>query len=58
MDYLTEGDEATADMIRCVGHDSNIHLKSLKSDTVSVTGVGVSTTAMVLACWQRFGAGF
>ncbi|XP_009580889.1 PREDICTED: axonemal dynein light chain domain-containing protein 1 [Fulmarus glacialis] len=38
MDYLTEGNEATADMIRYVGHDSNIHLKSLKSDIVSVTG--------------------
>lgn len=27
-------------MIRYVGHDSNIHLKSLKSDIISVTGVG------------------
>lgn len=57
MDYLTEDNEATADVIRYVGHDSNVHLKSLKSDIVSVTGVGVSTTPMVLACWQRFGAG-
>ncbi|NXI74331.1 AXDN1 protein, partial [Anseranas semipalmata] len=37
-DDLSEGDEATADMIRYVGHDSNIHLKSLKSDIISVTG--------------------
>ncbi|XP_025956754.2 axonemal dynein light chain domain-containing protein 1 [Dromaius novaehollandiae] len=37
-DFLTEGDEATADMIRYVGHDFNIHLKSLKSDIISVTG--------------------
>ncbi|CAN0223039.1 unnamed protein product [Bubo scandiacus] len=44
MDYLTEDNEATADMIRYIGHDSNIHLKSLKSDIVSVTGIGVSTT--------------
>ncbi|XP_050568304.1 axonemal dynein light chain domain-containing protein 1 [Cygnus atratus] len=37
-DDLSEGGEATADMIRYVGHDSNIHLKSLKSDIISVTG--------------------
>ncbi|NXQ83696.1 AXDN1 protein, partial [Nyctibius grandis] len=37
-DYLTEDNEATADMIRYVGHDSKIHLKSLKSDVISVTG--------------------
>ncbi|NWZ22004.1 AXDN1 protein, partial [Asarcornis scutulata] len=37
-DDLSEGDEATEDMIRYVGHDSNIHLKSLKSDIISVTG--------------------
>lgn len=43
MGYVTEDKEATADMIRYVGHDSNVHLKSLKSDVVSVTGVGVST---------------
>ncbi|NXC41116.1 AXDN1 protein, partial [Penelope pileata] len=35
---LSEGDEAAADMIRYIGHDSNIHLKSLKSATISVTG--------------------
>ncbi|XP_030351759.1 axonemal dynein light chain domain-containing protein 1 isoform X2 [Strigops habroptila] len=38
MDYLIEDSEATADMIRYVGHDSNVHLKSLKSDSVTVTG--------------------
>eukprot|EP00076_Gallus_gallus_P043271 XP_025008809.1 axonemal dynein light chain domain-containing protein 1 [Gallus gallus] len=37
-DDMSEGDEATADMIRYVGQDSNIHLKSLKSDIISVTG--------------------
>nr|XP_021141410.1 axonemal dynein light chain domain-containing protein 1 isoform X2 [Columba livia] len=37
-DSLTDNNEATADMIRYVGHDSNVHLKSLKSDIVSVTG--------------------
>lgn len=46
-DSLTHEDEATADMIRYVGHDSNVHLKSLKSDIVSVTGVRVSTAPMV-----------
>ncbi|KAM9283160.1 axonemal dynein light chain domain-containing protein 1 [Morus bassanus] len=44
MDYLTEENEATADMIRYVGHDSNIHLKSLKSDIVSVTGREMTAT--------------
>nr|XP_009489131.1 PREDICTED: axonemal dynein light chain domain-containing protein 1 [Pelecanus crispus] len=44
MDCLTEDDEATADMIRYVGHDSNIHLKSLKSDIVSVTGREMTAT--------------
>ncbi|NXG89773.1 AXDN1 protein, partial [Stercorarius parasiticus] len=44
MDYLTEDKEATADMIRYVGHDSNIHLKSLKSDIVSVTGREMTAT--------------
>ncbi|XP_069646827.1 axonemal dynein light chain domain-containing protein 1 [Haliaeetus albicilla] len=44
MDYLTEDNEATADMIRYVGHDSNIHLKSLKSDIVSVTGRTMTAT--------------
>ncbi|NXV93485.1 AXDN1 protein, partial [Calonectris borealis] len=44
MDYLTEDNEATADMIRYVGHDSNIHLKSLKSDIVSVTGREMTAT--------------
>ncbi|OXB53312.1 hypothetical protein ASZ78_014789 [Callipepla squamata] len=34
-DGRSEGDEATVDMIRYVGQDSNIHLKS---DIVSVTG--------------------
>ncbi|XP_068807894.1 axonemal dynein light chain domain-containing protein 1 isoform X2 [Struthio camelus] len=43
-DYLTEGDEATTDMIRYVGHDFNIHLKSLKSDIVSVTGREMTAT--------------
>ncbi|NXJ10988.1 AXDN1 protein, partial [Odontophorus gujanensis] len=37
-DGRSEGDEATVDMIRYVGRDSNIHLKSLKSDIISVTG--------------------
>lgn len=37
-------------MIRYVGHDSNIHLKSLKSDIISVTGVGGSATLRALAC--------
>lgn len=46
---MSEGDEATADMIRYVGQDSNIHLKSLKSDIISVTGVGIFTTLMFLA---------
>lgn len=58
MNYLTEDSKALADMIRYVGHDSNIHLKPLKSDVILVTGVGVSTTPMFLACWQRLGAGF
>ncbi|XP_008937154.1 PREDICTED: axonemal dynein light chain domain-containing protein 1 [Merops nubicus] len=44
MDYLTEHSEAAADMIRYVGHDSNIHLKSLKSDNVSVTGREMTAT--------------
>ncbi|KAM6199872.1 axonemal dynein light chain domain-containing protein 1 [Sarcoramphus papa] len=44
MDYLTEDNEATADIIRYVGHDSNIHLKSLKSDIVSVTGREMTAT--------------
>ncbi|NXL41582.1 AXDN1 protein, partial [Podilymbus podiceps] len=43
-DYLTEDNEATADMIRYVGRDSNIHLKSLKSDIVSVTGREMTAT--------------
>ncbi|XP_048799760.1 axonemal dynein light chain domain-containing protein 1 isoform X4 [Lagopus muta] len=37
-DDMSEGDEATTDVIRYVGQDSNIHLKSLKSDIISVTG--------------------
>ncbi|NWH26263.1 AXDN1 protein, partial [Grus americana] len=53
MDYLTEGDEATADMIRCVGHDSNIHLKSLKSDTVSVTGREMTATKSLTPFSQK-----
>ncbi|NXS49557.1 AXDN1 protein, partial [Balaeniceps rex] len=44
MDYLTEDNEATADKIRYIGHDSNIHLKSLKSDIVSVTGREMTAT--------------
>ncbi|NXT32816.1 AXDN1 protein, partial [Pelecanoides urinatrix] len=44
MDYLTEDNEATADMIRYLGHDSKIHLKSLKSDIVSVTGREMTAT--------------
>ncbi|NWU53164.1 AXDN1 protein, partial [Dromas ardeola] len=44
MDYLTEDNQASADMIRYVGHDSNIHLKSLKSDIVSVTGRDMTAT--------------
>ncbi|KAM6124471.1 axonemal dynein light chain domain-containing protein 1 [Pterocles gutturalis] len=44
LDCLTEDNEATADMIRCVGHDSNVHLKSLKSDIVSVTGREMTAT--------------
>ncbi|NXY74847.1 AXDN1 protein, partial [Glareola pratincola] len=44
MDYLSEDNEASADMIRYVGHDSNIHLKSLKSDIVSVTGREMTAT--------------
>ncbi|NXV43799.1 AXDN1 protein, partial [Uria aalge] len=44
MDYLTEDKEASADMIRYVGHDSNVHLKSLKSDIVSVTGREMTAT--------------
>ncbi|NXA42119.1 AXDN1 protein, partial [Eudromia elegans] len=43
-DFLTEGDETTEDMIRCVGHDLNIHLKSLKSDIISVTGGEMTAT--------------
>ncbi|NXS69741.1 AXDN1 protein, partial [Pandion haliaetus] len=43
-DYLTEDNKVTADMIRYVGHDSNIHLKSLKSDIVSVTGREMTAT--------------
>ncbi|NWI13009.1 AXDN1 protein, partial [Crypturellus soui] len=48
-DFLTEGDE---DMIRCVGHDSNIHLKSLKSDIVSVTG-GEMTASKSSTCFAQ-----
>ncbi|NXH70266.1 AXDN1 protein, partial [Hydrobates tethys] len=44
MDDLTEDSKATADMIRYVGHDSNIHLKSLKSDIISVTGREMTAT--------------
>ncbi|NXL68282.1 AXDN1 protein, partial [Chordeiles acutipennis] len=44
MDYLAEDNEAAEDMIRYVGHDSNIHLKSLKSDIVSVTGRDMTAT--------------
>ncbi|NXW44019.1 AXDN1 protein, partial [Nyctiprogne leucopyga] len=44
MDYLAEDNEAMADMIRYVGYDSNIHLKSLKSDIVSVTGREMTAT--------------
>ncbi|KAM8805416.1 axonemal dynein light chain domain-containing protein 1 [Eudromia elegans] len=43
-DFLTEGDETTEDVIRCVGHDLNIHLKSLKSDIISVTGGEMTAT--------------
>lgn len=46
--YPTEDHEATADMVRYVGRDSNVHLKSLKSELVSVTGVGVSAAPLVL----------
>ncbi|KAM6264775.1 LOW QUALITY PROTEIN: axonemal dynein light chain domain-containing protein 1 [Spheniscus humboldti] len=38
VEYLTEDNEATADVIRYVGHDSNTYLKALKSDIISVTG--------------------
>ncbi|NXK26079.1 AXDN1 protein, partial [Arenaria interpres] len=44
MDYLTEDNEAAADMIRYVGRDSNVHLKSLKSDIISVTGREMTAT--------------
>ncbi|NXP08383.1 AXDN1 protein, partial [Thinocorus orbignyianus] len=44
MDYLTEDNEAAADTIRYVGHDSNVHLKSLKSDIISVTGREMTAT--------------
>ncbi|NWQ93591.1 AXDN1 protein, partial [Burhinus bistriatus] len=44
MDYPTEDNEATADMIRYVRHDSNIHLKSLKSDIITVTGREMTAT--------------
>ncbi|NWQ76352.1 AXDN1 protein, partial [Columbina picui] len=37
-DSLIDDNEVAADMIRYIGHDSNVHLKSLKSDIVSVTG--------------------
>ncbi|KAM9280646.1 axonemal dynein light chain domain-containing protein 1 [Cariama cristata] len=53
MDYLTEENEATADMIRYVGCDSNIHLQTLKSDILSVTGVGVSTAPETEICAQN-----
>ncbi|NXD87037.1 AXDN1 protein, partial [Halcyon senegalensis] len=43
-DYVTEDNEATADMIRYVGHDSNVHLKSLKSDIVLVAGREMTAT--------------
>ncbi|NXD15282.1 AXDN1 protein, partial [Nothocercus nigrocapillus] len=51
-DFLTEGDETTEDMIRCVGHDSNIHLKSLKSDIISVTG-GEMTASKWSTCFAQ-----
>ncbi|NWJ04134.1 AXDN1 protein, partial [Crypturellus undulatus] len=51
-DFLTEGDEGDEDMIRCVGHDSNIHLKSLKSDIVSVTG-GEMTASKSSTCFAQ-----
>ncbi|NXI57737.1 AXDN1 protein, partial [Chloroceryle aenea] len=44
VDYVAEDNEATADMIRYVGHDFNIHLKSLKSDIVLVTGREMTAT--------------
>ncbi|XP_067388632.1 axonemal dynein light chain domain-containing protein 1 isoform X2 [Emydura macquarii macquarii] len=37
-DSPTESGEVTEDTIRFIGHDSNIHLKSLKSTVVSVSG--------------------
>ncbi|NXH11762.1 AXDN1 protein, partial [Bucco capensis] len=42
-DDLTEDNEATSD-IRYVGYDSNIHLRSLKPDTVPVTEREITTT--------------
>lgn len=57
-DSLTDNNEATADMIRYVGHDSNVHLKSLKSDIVSVTGVRVSTPPMVYPVGRDLELGF
>ncbi|NWY05528.1 AXDN1 protein, partial [Nothoprocta ornata] len=51
-DFLTEGDETAEDMIRCVGHDLNIHLKSLKSDIVSVTG-GEMTATKSSTCFSQ-----
>ncbi|NWI65000.1 AXDN1 protein, partial [Todus mexicanus] len=43
-DYVTEDNEATADVIRYIGHDSNIHLKSLKSGIMSVIGREMTAT--------------
>ncbi|NXI42890.1 AXDN1 protein, partial [Galbula dea] len=51
--YLTEDREAPSDMIRCVGHDSNIHLKPLKSDIVSVTGEEMTATKVSTSFSQK-----
>ncbi|XP_025048225.1 axonemal dynein light chain domain-containing protein 1 isoform X2 [Alligator sinensis] len=45
--------EMTEDTIRYIGYDSNIHLKSLKSEAVSVTGREMTASKSTTACSQK-----
>ncbi|XP_019386463.1 PREDICTED: axonemal dynein light chain domain-containing protein 1 isoform X2 [Crocodylus porosus] len=52
-DDPTVSGEMTEDTIRYIGHDSNIHLKSLKSEAVSVTGREMTASKSTTACSQK-----
>ncbi|XP_059584340.1 axonemal dynein light chain domain-containing protein 1 isoform X2 [Alligator mississippiensis] len=45
--------EMIEDTIRYIGYDSNIHLKSLKSEAVSVTGREMTASKSTTACSQK-----